>query len=443
MSGGPDRAGATTSVGSLTLRGAIFLGVGAMVGAGIFALLGQAASVAGSAVWLSFLLAGSLSMALGYAMVKFGVRYPSSGGLVVYLLHGYRSRRVVGVAAWLGYLTAIVVVGAMVAVSFGDYAAALFLGDAPGGPATKVFAAVLVVAATMLAMAGPRVLSRVQSLVLLLLLAVFAVFVVTTVGHLDLSLLSPSGYPGWSKIVASVALTFFAFLGFAVISFAGGDLADPEREMPRAMYGALAITGGLYMLIAFCVFGTLTVAQVVEYGPTAIAEASRVNLGDAGYRLMSVAALLATASPVIATLYASSGLTGSLVEADLFPPLFGPRGQLGRHGGLLLTGAFTVLFVTGLDLGALASVGSAVSLSVFVLVALGAFRMRGELHARAAPLLVAILGSATVLVGFAVDLWQDDRRSLWVALGLVALALAVNELWTRRPHAAGRAVPAP
>src|SRR5512140_1630547 len=99
----------------MTLRGAVFLGVGAMVGAGIFALLGEAGDVAGAAVWISFLIAGVISLALGYAMVKLGVRYPSSGGLVTYLIKGFGNGRVVGIASWLGYLTAIVVVGAMVA----------------------------------------------------------------------------------------------------------------------------------------------------------------------------------------------------------------------------------------------------------------------------------------------------------------------------------------
>ena len=72
----------------MTVRGAAFLGIGAMVGAGIFALLGEAGAVAGSAVWLSFLLAGIVAALLGYTMVKLGVRYPSSGGLIAYLVRG-------------------------------------------------------------------------------------------------------------------------------------------------------------------------------------------------------------------------------------------------------------------------------------------------------------------------------------------------------------------
>ena len=88
----------------MSVRGAAFLGVGAMVGAGIFALLGEAAAVAGSAVWLSFLLAGIVAALLGYNVVKLGVKYPSSGGLIAYLLQGFGNGRLVGIASWLGLL---------------------------------------------------------------------------------------------------------------------------------------------------------------------------------------------------------------------------------------------------------------------------------------------------------------------------------------------------
>ncbi len=414
----PDRTGSL-----LTLRGAILLGVGAMVGAGIFALLGQAGEIAGSAVWLSFLIAGGMSAALGYTLVKFGQRYPSSGGLVVYLLHGYRSRRLVGVASWMGYLTAIIVVCAMVAISFGDYAAAVFFDAPPGGTVSKACAVAMIVGATFMTIAGPRVVDRIQSGIVLLLLIVFVVFVLGTFRGIDVTLLDPAGYPGWGQILASVALTFFAFLGFAVISFAAGDLADPGRQLPRAMYGALAITTVLYLLVALCVFGTLPVDDVIAYGPTAIAEAARPTLGDAGFALMAVAALLATASSVTATLYASSGLSNSLAESGLFPHAFGTSSRLGRHGGLLISAVLAALFVTVLGLGTLASVGSAVSLSLFWLVAIAAFRNRQELHANAAAVVVAIAISSIVLIGFVIDLARNDPRSLASAGALIVLSL--------------------
>ena len=91
----------------MSVRGATFLGIGSMVGAGIFALLGEAGAVAGSAVWLSFLLAGLVAGLLGYTVVKLGVRYPSSGGLFEYLLQGFGNGRLLGIAAWLVFTKAI------------------------------------------------------------------------------------------------------------------------------------------------------------------------------------------------------------------------------------------------------------------------------------------------------------------------------------------------
>ena len=217
----------------VTVRGAAFLGIGAMVGAGIFALLGEAGTVAGSAVWLSFLLAGIVAALLGYTTVKLGVRYPSSGGLIAYLVQGFGNGRLVGIASWLGYFAAIVIVCSMVAVAFGSYATSLFIGDDAGAAWDNVFTSGIVVAMAAINMIGARFVDRAQSLIVVALLAVFAVFIAVTIVDIDTDLLAFSGYPSFSDIVASVALTFFAYLGFSVITFTVGDLRDPARELPR------------------------------------------------------------------------------------------------------------------------------------------------------------------------------------------------------------------
>jgi amino acid transporter len=416
---------------AMTLRGAVFLGVGAMVGAGIFALLGEAGAIAGAGVWISFLIAGLISFALGYAMARLGMHYPSSGGLITYLIKGFGNGRLVGVASWLGYLTAIVVVGAMVAVSFGDYAAAVFVGNDAAEVWTKAFASALLIISALLCVVGPRAVDRAQSAIVAGLLAVFAVFIVVTLSNLKTSLLAPSGYPSARSIVSSVALTFFAYLGFAVISFAAGDMLHPRRDLPRAMYLALGLTMLLYIAIAVGVFGTLTVPEVVHYGPTAIAEAARPTLGDAGFAVMAVAALLATASSVTATLYASAGLTGALAEAGQFPAVFGSTSRLGRHGGLMITAVLTLLFVTVFDLGALAAIGSAVSLAVFVLVGVAALRLRQTIGAHTWILVTAIASSVVVLLVFAVDTYQDDPKAFWTMIALPFLATGLDAAWKR------------
>jgi amino acid transporter len=414
----------------LSVRGAAFLGIGAMVGAGIFALLGEAGAVAGSAVWLSFLLAGIVSALLGYTVVKLGVRYPSSGGLIAYLLQGFGNGRLVGIASWLGYFAAIVIVCSMVAVSFGSYATSLFVGDDAAGWWDNVFTTAVVLAMVAINVIGARFVDRAQSLIVFVLLAVFAVFIAVTIVDIDFDLLAFSGYPSFSDIVASVALTFFAYLGFSVITFAVGDLRDPARDLPRAMYFALAVTTVLYVLIALGVFGTLTVDEVVGYGETAIAEAARPALGDAGFTMMAIAALLATSSSVNATLYASGGLTSMLAQVGQFPSLFGRETRLGP-AGLLVTAAIVLAVANLVDLSAIASVGSACSLLIFLLVGVSAFKLRHETGSRAPIVVLGIAATAIVLVFFAIDTVRNSPETFFAIVAIALLAVVLDVVWKR------------
>jgi amino acid transporter len=415
----------------VTVRGAAFLGVGAMVGAGIFALLGEAGAVAGSAVWLSFLLAGIVSTLLGYTVVKLGVRYPSSGGLIAYLMAGFGNGRLVGIASWLGYFAAIVIVCSMVAVSFGSYATALLIGDDAGAAWDNLFTTLIVLAMVGVNYVGSRLVDRAQSLIVVVLLGVFAVFIAVTIVDVDWDLLAFSGYPSFSSILASVALTFFAYLGFSVITFAAGDLRDPTRELPKAMYSALGITTVLYVLISLGVFGTLTVEEVIGYGETAIAEAARPALGDAGFVIMAIAAMLATASSVLATLYAAGGLTAMLAAEGQFPTFFGRTSPLGPKAGMLITAAIVLVVSNLVDLSAIASVGSACSLVIFLLVSVSAFRLRVEIGARAPIVLVAFAATAIVLVFFAVDTLRNAPQTFVAIVAITALAVVLDLVWKR------------
>ncbi|MGH3018951.1 MAG: APC family permease [Gaiellaceae bacterium] len=426
----------------MTVRGAAFLGIGAMVGAGIFALLGEAGTVAGSAVWLSFLIAGVVSALLGYTVVKLGVRYPSSGGIIAYLMQGFGNGRLVGIASWLGYAAAIVIVCSMVAVSFGSYASSLFVGDDAGSGWDNAFTSGIVVAMAAINVVGSRWVDKAQTLIVVLLLAVFAVFIVVTIVDIDPDLLAFSGYPSFSKILASVALTFFAYLGFSVITFAAGDLRDPARELPKAMYGALGVTTLLYILIALSVFGTLTVEEAVGFGETAIAEAARPALGDAGFTMMAIAALLATSSSVNATLYASGGLTAMLAQVGQFPTFFGRGSRLGPHAGLLITSALVLAIANLVDLSAIASVGSAISLVIFLLVGVAAYRLRVEIGALAAVVVAAIALTALVLVFFAIDTVRNAPETFSAIVAIAALAVVLDLVWKHvRPSEPAAAEP--
>src|SRR6188472_4251511 len=150
------------TAGTLGVRQAAFIGVGAMVGAGIFALLGAAGEVAGAAVWMSFLIAGAVAGLQGYSFAKFGSRYPSAGGLLEYVVRGFGDGHVTGVLAWLVLATNAIVTG-MVAVSFGSYASSSF---ADGQEAwIKVFAVLVVLVMSLLNTVGSTAVARAQTVV--------------------------------------------------------------------------------------------------------------------------------------------------------------------------------------------------------------------------------------------------------------------------------------
>jgi amino acid transporter len=415
----------------LTMRGAAFLGVGSMVGAGIFALLGEAGAIAGAAVWLSFLIAGIVALFQGYAVAKLGARFPSSGGIVTFLLKGFGAGHVTAIASWLIYFASLIVT-AMVSVSFGQYAAALFFGGSVVW--AKITATVMILAIAAINIAGAKLVDRMQTFVVIVLLTVFGVFIVVTLAHVQPEHLAVSSYPPAADIISSVALTFFAYLGFSVISFTGGDLPDPGRNLPRAMYLALGLTTVLYVLIALGVFGTLTVQEVVDNGATALAVAAKPTLGDVGFAMMAVTALLATSASVNANLYAATGSTRTLADSGMFPPVFGQLARVGGTRGLVISVAVVLLMTNFVDLTSISSLGSVVALNIFLITSIAAYRLRAQTGSRTWILLVGVALTVLVLLVFAFQTLRDSPQTFTAMVAILLLAIVLDLLWTRARH---------
>ena len=279
---------------------------------------------------------------------------------------------------------------------------------------------------------GPAVVSKLQSIIVMVLLAVFAVFIVVTISDLDIDLVAFSTYPPLTDVVSAVALTFFAYLGFAVVATTAESIADPARNVPRATYLALVISGGLYVLISLGVYGTLTVDEVIAAGDTALATAAEPALGQAGYTMMAIAALLATASSVSANLFAFGNLVSSLAETREFPPVFGRKSPVLGTAGVVITVALVVAMATFFDLSTIASVGSAVALVIFTLVGVGAIRLRHETGSNLAVLVVAVVSTLLVLVMFGVDTARNEPRTFVAMILAGIIATGLEFAWKAR-----------
>ncbi|WP_364744432.1 APC family permease [Arthrobacter sp. LAR12-1-1.1] len=318
----------------------------------------------------------------------------------------------------------------MVASSFGGYASAVLTGRDPTW--AKVFAVALIVVMTFLNAVGSTAVAKVQSLIVKVVLAILSVFAIVTIANWNPALLDPASYPGVREIIASVALTFFAFLGFGVITFTAKDLPDPSRQLPRAMYLALAIATTVYVAVSLGVFGTLTADQVVAYGATALAEAAKPTLGQFGYVLMVVTALLSTAGAVNATLYPSVGMTRHLASVGQFPPVFGR--SLGRREvpvGLLVMACLAAVMVLLFNLNSIASLGSAVALLIFSAVTLAHFKVYRETGALLFMLIIALIATLGTFLVFCTTTLVNEPATAAALVVILALALITDLLWKR------------
>ena len=421
-----------SAAGKMTVRQASFIGVGAMVGAGIFALLAPAGQIAGAAVWVSFLIAGLIAALQGYSFGRLGSKFPSGSGMIEYVSRGFGDGHFTGVTAWLAF-GAQFIVTAMVATSFGGYVSAMFTDDDVAW--AKAFTILLVLAAALLNIVGPSAVTKGQGVIVRVVIGILAVFSLVTLFTADWSLLAPSGYPSLRVIFSSVALTFFAFLGFGVITFTAKDLPDPKRQLSQAMYIALGIATVVYVAIALGVYGALTVDEVVAAGDTAVAEAAKPALGDAGYVLMAVTAIFATAGATNAGIYPAIGLSNDLAKKRQFPPVFGR--SWGRVPvGLAVMVVATVVLAMIFDLSAIASIGSAVALLIFTFVTISHLRVREQTGARAWVLVIGLVTLLATLFSFATTTLVEEPATAVTLVVLIGLAVGLDLWWKRvRPAA--------
>jgi amino acid transporter len=352
---------------------------------------------------------------------------------VEYVAKGTGNGHFTGVTAWLTY-PASAIVTAMVAVSFGSYATSTFAGE--NQVWIKVFAALIIIVMTAVNIAGSKLVANAQTVIVYVVLGILCVFAVVTLVHMNPSLLAPSKYPPARDIISSVTLTFFAFLGFGIITFTAKDLARPSRQLPRAMFLALGIATVVYVAIALGVFGTLTVEKVISSGGTAIAVAAEPTLGRAGYWLMTVTALFATAGATNAGLYPAQGLSERLAETGQFPSLMARKLGGRASAGLLIEAAVCLVLALGFKLDSIASIGSAVALVIFTLIAAAHLRIRAETGASLPILILAIVAAAAVFVTFVFTTLIHEPASIVTLLAVLVLSVGLDYGW-KRGHPAG------
>jgi amino acid transporter len=330
----------------------------------------------------------------------------------------------------LGYFS-VLIVTAMVAVTFGNYATDLFIGENANPIWVKIFAAAIVIVLTFVNSIGAEAVTKAQTVIVSIVLIILSGFAIAMLSQMDTSLLAPSGYPSMTYIFASVALTFFAYLGFGVISFSGGDIKDPQKNMPRAMYISLGFTMLLYVALAIGVFGILTVEEVIANADTALAVAALPIFGMAGYTMISISALFSTTGAINSQLYAAIGATYAMAKDGTLPPIFAKqrRHRPGGTQGLIISSLLILALALLFDVTAIASIGSAVALAIFVLITIAHIRMRKETGASLFMLIIALIATSLAILLFCWYTILTAPQTFAILVGTIILAWVVEWIW--------------
>jgi len=298
------------------LVAALSIGVGGMIGAGIFSILGVVARVAGSAMPLSFAIGGVVAGLAAYSYVALGKTFPSVGGAVTFLVHGYGEGVASGSLNLFQYFSYIITI-ALYATGFAAYAVTFI--HLP----SKVWAVGVVLAFTAINFLGSRLMGRAESVIVIIKVAILIVFIVAAFMALTgkgAVRLSPASWPGPLAIFTGAGLLFVGYEGFGLITNAAANMARPKRELPRAIYGSVAIVIVIYLLVASGVVTNVPLDALKGLGNSALAVAAKPSLGQAGFRLIAIAALLSTASAVNATLFGSTNIAYQIAKNGGLPP---------------------------------------------------------------------------------------------------------------------------
>jgi amino acid transporter len=406
---------------------AVSMGIGAMVGAGIFALLGEAGAISGSAVYISFILGGIIAIFSGYSMGKLGARYPSSGGIVEYLTQAYGIGFLTGTMSVMLYFSATISLS-MIAKAFGNYAATM-LPDTAAPLWHHVFSLGIVFFFVILNLNGARDVAILERVVVAIKFLVLTCLAITGIVFLNPDLLATRHYPPASDIFFSLAITFFAYEGFRVISNTAEDMPDPARTLPRAMMASILIVMLLYVAVAFAVFGNLTVDEAIAAKDYALARAALPVFGHAGFVIVVISALISTASSINANLYAVTNVTYTLAKDGELPSIFGEPIAHSKEG-LVISGVLVGVLATIFDLSEIAAIGSISILFVHAVTHIGHLRIISRTGASRPLVLLAALFSLAAMVLALVYASMETHRVIGILAGFVVLA-ATTEILLR------------
>jgi amino acid transporter len=413
------------------------IGVGGMVGGGIFAVLGLAVELAGGGTPLAFAVAGAVALLTSYSYARLSVAYPSQGGTVTFLVEGFGRGLFSGglnILLWLSY----VIMLSLYASAFGSYGAALFGGGAQTLVKHLLISAVVVVM-TVLNLMAAGVVGRAEEWIVGLKLAILLLFVAVGLWGIEAQRLAVSTWSSPLHLISGGMIIFVAYEGFELIANAAEDVRTPARTLPRAFYASVAFVVALYVAVSLVTVGNLSLAKIVDARDYALAEAARPFMGQAGFALIAAAALLSTASAINATLYGSGRLSYVIARDGELPKELERNVWNRPLEGLFITSGLTLIVANLLDLTSISTAGSAGFLLIFAAVNAANLRLAAKTHSRRWISWLGLAGCASAFAAILVEVGGRSPSKLLVVGGLIVVSFAGEAVYRRFRGAASAA----
>ena len=420
----------------LGLPAAVSIGVGGMIGAGIFSILGVVAGVSGTALPVSFVLGGAVAILAAYSYLKLGVRYPSVGGASQFLVEEYGDGLRSGALNIFQYFAYIIAI-ALYARGFAGYATTFF----PNSTAAwldEAFAVGVVVLFTLVNFLGSRIMGQAETAIVAIKVGVLVLFIAAGIFFIEPDRLAPAGWGEPQNLLFGAGILFIGYEGFGLITNAAGEMTNPRRELPRAIYLAVGIVILIYVLVAIVVIGNLSIYALKAAEESALAEAAKPFLGQFGFTLIAIAALLSTSSAVNATLFGAANVSYQVAKDGELPQSFTRKVWSRNSEGLFITTSLVIVFVVLFDLGPIAMMGSAAFLIVYAAVSLGHLRVHRQTGAKPAIIwasLITLLAMFVLLIIYIMSNQPAAALALIVTLAVSVLIEWAYRRWTgRRLH---------
>ncbi len=408
----------TRTVGVL---GAISIGIGGMVGGGIFAVLGEAVSFAHGATAVAFLFAGLVALLTSYSYAKLSVKYQSRGGTVVFVDSAFSHNLLSGsinFMLWLSYLVTI----SLYAVAFASYAQTFFYNHTSLW-LRHVLISLAILLPLLINLLKASFVSKSETVIVLIKIVLLILIIVSGAFFVNTERLSPTKWGSSFSIIVAGMIIFVAYEGFELIANAAEDIKNPVKNLPKAFYGSILIVVLLYVLIAVITVGTVPESELLKAKDYALAVAAKPALGQLGFVIVSIAALLATFSAINATIYGNARLSYIIAKEGELPKMLDTERKNIPEMGVIITAFLSMVIANSVDLTEIAIIGSASFLLIFFIVNVSAFRLHKEINANIWIILIACLASGAALITLLIHTFSRNKRAILVFLSFVSISI--------------------